>query len=920
MTPPSDVQAALGRLESLARLEPWLWAAGTLLAVAVVVRRMRRPAGGDGPPPRRAAEAVTLAAIVAVGLVLRLVGLDHPQQPRFYFSESTVEVAQRILDGDGIAAATRPLWLQTAVVWAQESPILLPVHAVVQRAVGATVWVPGIVGALWATLATLLAWAVGRALVSPAFGLAFAAFLTVAPLQIAWSRLGGLQIPAVTHTLLVIGMGFAAGKRRSVVLALLTGVLAFTSLYHYYPARIAPPLGVLAMSIGLARGAGRGVRAFLCLPVAIGATVAVGLLVARSSNVDLWPRYTGYVGSKGESSIAAAIANAQENIAREAPRTVERYFWALRAMDPVAYWGRGPWTTGAVTSFGVQYGGLVLLPIGLLGGVGLLVCLRHPWRNAIWLALAAGGLLLPLLSVPTARRMLLFDLAWCAFAAHGLCAVARAVGRPGPVAWTLVVLVALGAWSGGTLALLAHTLPMATRVTIPFGESGFGDGYTCLQCVADGERWRADIAGGAFVVLFDPDMERENATSPAGLRLYGRIAARTAKRPGTFVELYSLLQNVDRDTDPPRVERPYPIGTSAIDELRKRLDAAGAGPIVWEFRHPNVWETALADRLVAAGGIRTALADVPPILTHPYARVAGVEIPAFRVTTPPDRRRAALTALRAFLDPPTSWSDCLAVAYGGMRTIDNDVLGVFGVPGAGPTTNPARWALGSYRFAFIGPLRVEGLEDPTALRVDADTADIRLLDRNATEVILRADGERSRTMLPNAMPIGRGCAAAAGGRWFIVDALAGTVRSTPPAPFAIPTGRWLGVTSAGDRLVLAGPDELVVLDATTGAVRARFPARVSAPWPHRRGDCTPIAASDEWIVLLDPYGARVAFHAWGGKALADVRLADHVRPVALFGFTAIGAARATVGVGQANRLDLLTATSICPQVDPAPGS
>ena len=48
----------------------------------------------------------------------------------------------------------------------------------------------------------------------------------------------------------------------------------------------------------------------------------------------------------------------------------------------------------------------------------LVSTLRHVGRQWLWLALAAAGVALPALSTMTARRTLMLDLAWCAFAAH----------------------------------------------------------------------------------------------------------------------------------------------------------------------------------------------------------------------------------------------------------------------------------------------------------------------------------------------------------------------------------------------------------------------------------------------------------------------------------------------------------------------
>src|SRR5262249_61990530 len=119
---------------------------------------------------------------------------------------------------------------------------------------------------------------------------------------------------------------------------------------------------------------------------------------------------------------------------------------------------------------------------------------------------ALPGPPLPVLSTAPARRFLIFDLAWCALAAHGVLVLARMrplVEAPPGARRTLFAggILALAVWSGGGLGLLSASLPPAHGTRIPFGESGFGDGLTCLGCARDGQRWRGEIAEGSSVIL-----------------------------------------------------------------------------------------------------------------------------------------------------------------------------------------------------------------------------------------------------------------------------------------------------------------------------------------------------------------------------------------------------------------------------------
>src|SRR5262249_41076814 len=192
------------------------------------------------------------------------------------------------------------------------------------------------------------------------------------------------------------------------------------------------------------------------------------------------------------------LGSLSRNLHQQLEPVLRAYFWAGRAEDLNALWQRP--TTGRGTSLdqGFAHGGLCLLPVVVLGLVGL-VGLRALRAWYLWGALALAGLALPVLSTATARRFLIFDVAWCALAAHGVAVLARirplVEARPGARRPLFAGgILALAVWSGGGLGLLSASLPPAHGTRIPFGESGFGDGLTCLGCARDGQRWRGEIA------------------------------------------------------------------------------------------------------------------------------------------------------------------------------------------------------------------------------------------------------------------------------------------------------------------------------------------------------------------------------------------------------------------------------------------
>src|SRR5262249_41927096 len=182
-------------------------------------RRSGAPAGGGplaiGPRAERAAIGVVLAWV----LVTRLVGCTSDQQPRVFFAQASVVYLADALRADDLGKR----WLQQLrnlqVVAEHESPIQAPVAAAVQRVIGPSIELPLILGALWGVIAVILAWRLGRTVESPAFGVLFAAFMAVSPLQLTWARIGGIHIGAPAAVLFVLWTGWLVGLRGGVAMA-----------------------------------------------------------------------------------------------------------------------------------------------------------------------------------------------------------------------------------------------------------------------------------------------------------------------------------------------------------------------------------------------------------------------------------------------------------------------------------------------------------------------------------------------------------------------------------------------------------------------------------------------------------------------------------------------------------------------------
>jgi hypothetical protein len=606
-------------------------AAALVLALAFLAARRSRGMAApdlDGSMPQRA-ELALLGVILAFGTLVRTVGWDDQITPVFYASEIAQLHAAKLLEQKALWAAWTRLLHTYQVAWTHESAIVLPVHVLLQRLLGPSFGLPVLVGAVFGVAGIVFAWLLGRATRSQAFGLLFAAFVACSPLQISSSRLGGLYIAASPHVLLALLCGYVAGRRRSIVWTLVAGLVAWASLYHYYAARVAIPLAGAAIVRGCQDSRASWMRRVVLATLFVATIASVFHELAPGGlRQAFWPSYAGYVGNRGEQSLSELVTRDVEYVRLQGREAVSRYFFRTRS---------GPSVTWA---WGFEHGGLCLAPIGVLGGVGLIASLWGFRRGWLWLAVLAAGIALPSLSTPSARRFQVMDLAWCALAAHGLLALARILGRGVSyrVAATIVggLSGAIALWSATVVFALGDALPHGRFQPIPFGESGFMDGIACRRCAEAAKEWQREIADGAFVVLFDSDIYRENRTSPGGLSAYGKIAALAAGAPERFIDGYALIG--DWDIEPPSPGALYGKGrTNPADFLRQRIERSTPTRIVWHFERPIPWEGWVARRLVAAGGeacvFRTPLAAA--------AAPFGIQ-----VVTPWDAREGALGVLR----------------------------------------------------------------------------------------------------------------------------------------------------------------------------------------------------------------------------------------------------------------------------------
>jgi len=839
-------------LELSPRLEQGLTAATSFAIVLLGILAAVRPARKRAPVVLGRAEVAWLGVIVAVAAFTRLVGARTWLTVPFSFSELTPLYVADMIDRGTLWQEMIARFTQYQAGSIDKSATILPVAATFQLVLGPSLHLPVLVGAFYGVTAVLLAWLLGRSAVGPSFGLVFAALLAASPLQLVWSRLGGIHNTSVAHALLTLWCAYLAGRRRSLVLAIVAGVVVWGTLYQYYAARVAIPLAFVFLVAGLRDGHASVGRAVSLLAVTMLTLVAI-YVAARPTGFKetIWPSFSGYVGNRGERTIADAVRQSVVPMVAEAPTTLRRYFRAERAVaepdTPAIRWG-------------MRFGGLCFAPVALLGAIGVLRALWRCRTEWPWLLFAAAGLAVPLLSMTTARRFVIFDAAWCALAASGLLAIlhsplCRALSGRALVALAAVVLALATGWSFATVVVLHGVVGPRHFQPIPFGESGLGDGLTCRRCMEAAWEIRDDVAHDRVVVLFDTDLMRENPTIPGGLPLYGRLAALEAGRPKDFLEFYPLMAN---RTVPPLERGRYfdPTTETFAAYVIARIDDARPDAIVWHFERPTQWELWLADRLVAAGGVATTFAT--PLST----------IPGVRVTTPWAAREGVYDVLRdlAAVNEPR----CVTLEEVGRTSHPFPLLAVTG-PEVASATGLPHWTVATWSQIALDDFGADS-GFPSGLAVEGGAGRIDALDQVGNHVVYEI-ASKSRTLHPTALTnVGLGCAVRTASAWWAVYPTTGALRTTDPAEGSLPAGRWTGIANDGpDRIVLASADQqLVVFDLAARREVRRFPAVVS---PSRRvgvGECSLVAAGSEWYATANPLTGQLTAYDRDGHRLGSV--------------------------------------------------
>ncbi len=812
-------------------------------------------------------EIICISLIIMIAVITRTAGWDKAISAPFWFSETVPIYADMAIQKGNFWKQWSDLLRHTRVEWLHQSPIMMPVAIAFQLLLGPSIHLPLLAGAFWGVGSVGLAWLLGREAHSKVFALLFASFVAASPLQIVWSRIGGIHIGGGTHVLLVLCCAYSAGKRKSYVLAALSGILAWASLYMYYAARVAIPLSFIALFSGLMTGQSgtlKKIILFFCISISLGGTY----LFFGDKNIKetFWPVYGGYVGNKGEKNLDEFVKNNKDEVLRQLSRSIDKYF--IRDRGAVG-------DTNTPFRWGIKYGGLSFLPVTLLGIVGLGYTFIFLKKYFLWVLLACGGLAVTAFSVATARRFVVFDIAWCAYAAFGLITLLNTKWFQHTVTRTARIGIAafvlgLSLWSFGTIVILNAMLPHNSSVPMPFGDGGFGDGITCLRCLHAGYEWQSEIEKNNFIILFDTDLYRENRTSPGGLPLYGQLAALAAGRKDNFIGFYPLIQNIDMDP-------PFNGGaiynssqTDFASYLISRINKVKPGNVIWHFEKPTQWEQWIVQRLIhEAGGLlstfETPLSDIPGI----------------RVRTSWDSREQTFHIIRELLSSGLGTGE-----KQGPECVKAEVVQAVSHPfpmlltasrsetdGKSPDWLVGSWHTVEYKGETLSSFNTVGAA--IEKEENSENEKIHLLTANGGSTVHSLPAKESKSeSVPGISSVGFGCAAYIAGHWWIVDPVSGKFTTNYQPNSWIPSeNHWIGVTKREDHeVVLASAfQKLCVFDLDRQTVK-EFPASV---WPSRQflfGECSPVIAEKKGYATFNHLLSSLYLYDTDGQYLTTLRL------------------------------------------------
>ena len=813
----------------------------------------------------RVGEGLALLSILLLAVVLRVVKWDEGIPGTIYAGEVITARADLLIRRGGFMSHWWSLLRQPNPGGTlYDSLVIEPFVVGFQWLFGGRIHSIALAGAVYGVTSVALAWCLGRLLRGSHFALLFAAFVAVSPLQIVWSRLGYRAVAAIPHVLAVLVLTVMSCRTRSRILAVLAGVLSYLTVYNYEASRVVFALSPLAAWTVL-RDRPRfwwTFTSFTCIFVAtvllLASTLSMGTL-----RQTVWPNYGGYAGNMGEKDVVELVRRNYERYADEGLKSLRDYF-VLNRYDRggqrLPMWLDSPREPSQV-GWGAQYGGLVFFPVTLLGLVGALGILIRRRALDVWHWVLFLGISMPALGCASARRLIVFDLGWCALAGEGALLlresrVFRQI-RPTVAAGAVAVFIlCMGTWSFAVMYILRGT-ETSPIYHVPFATGCVADITTCPRCVAVGKQWENDIRKGALVVLVDSDLDRENPTRPAGLPLYGQLAAIAADKREAFQELYPILWDVNTS---PEFRTYYAKRGDIVPFLSRVISEVRPTKVIWHAERPTAWDRKLATDLSAIGG-RLEFFETP------LSSGGG-----FRVETDRALEARVLDLIQRWATGRAESPQSSCISH---ELVETKKLSL---PSHLVAPAPPSWISTSWPG-----LEADGqtwrVPDVVGFALETDASGERIAHVLTWDGADHAHGwpagERTSARYHAGLwPIGLHCAAFRGnGEWWVVQPEFGKLLRSRPreSPLEVrwaPEISWMGVTVAGGEVVLAAvAQEVVVLDVEHERIRERFPARVLPNRVLHFGECTQVLRGPSWIGVFDHPANSLDFYSDEGKAL-----------------------------------------------------
>ncbi|MBF0277215.1 MAG: leucine-rich repeat domain-containing protein [SAR324 cluster bacterium] len=792
----------------------------------------------------------------------RLIGWDQALNAPNWFAQVTPLHIAKMMEYGDVWQQWLGLLNHFQITRVHQSPLLMPVAMGIQWIWGAAIHLPVLVGSFWGMSAIVLAWLLGRSCHSKIFGLLFSALLAVSPLQIVWSRTGGIFIGATTHILLVIWLSYHSGKHKSHLLMLLAGIAAWGSLYQYYAARVALPLAFIALFSGLHRGRSGAFKKLTLFSQLIIVLYAAYLMTSTSGFKEtIWPDYGSYAGNRGEKQWIDYVTYNIDSAARELKNAFRLYFLNYRSISTLP---------GNIYKWGMESGGICFAPVALLGIAGLWSVVINLRREFLWLFLFLSGLALPALSVTTPRRLLTLDLGWCALAAHGVIfllnsRIFRTIPLPHLVSVLGIFFLALGAWSFSSIVLLNKILPDQYKVSIPFGDVfWFRDGQFCRRCLEAGKQWETQIKNGSFVILVDSDLNREGRTIPGGLPVYGKLAALVAGKNDHFLEFYAVLQNYDQEPPTPGIM--YDDNrVDFVQYIDQKILKTSPNDVIWHFEQPTQWERWLARRLTSVGGFLTTF------------RTPTEDLPAIQIQIPTNRW-GEVKAILKNLDPEENLDSDLLQSKLAETIYPSGTPLFLSLPPNDDNSAPPEWFWGT-RNSIQSRAKSIDTFFPVGLFVDKQNTPwkIHVITREAFYLTQNLDGLQSTLeRLRIERQIGLGCSVFIKGYWWFIDSTNGALFSTSPHAdtIQIPRQDLIGIKLGrkGELLLASASQRIYVYDLEKNRLIRDFPAAV---WPSRItrvGECAPLLTGEDWYATYNHFLGKLYLYDTEGNLFYTPRL------------------------------------------------